>query len=543
MRWSLGLLVLAGCPAPVDDDAPTDGSVDTDVVQTIDAETARRLLVRASVDLRGVRPSVDELAAVAEDPMSVEDLLDDLVDDPRTAKRVADRFADVLQTVTESHDVNTEILEWDHSVGDLSRSIGQEPVEMVRWIVDNDLPFTDLVTADWTMANEVLSDLYPVDYLSFDTGWHPVRYTDGRPGAGILSSNGLWLHYGSLPNNQNRGRASQVSRILLCDDYVEHDAMVSSGFGSQEFVDDAVANDPGCVSCHRDLDPLASHFYGFWGSEETSTIPSSFVVYATWAEDDWMDAAAPAPAWMGVPTAGLADLGVQIAQDPRFTSCMVERAFSWMLGRAAVDDTELTVHQTAFKRSGWVVRELLRSVVHSAEYADASTERMVDPRTFSQQVFDLTGYRWVEDDWDLVAAPETGFLLLAGGADGTNSTQIPLLPTPTQLLVYQRLAEAAAAYTVEHDRLRPLESEMFTEVDFSETLAADRERLIAQLHVLHRRVLGTELVAGGSDEEILLGLWADLYNLDESDSVEIASSRAWVGLLAALIRDPGFLYY
>ena len=44
------------------------------------------------------------------------------------------------------------------------------------------------------------------------TGWQVSRYTDGRPAAGVLSTNGLWWRYYSTVSNLNRSRAAAISR-------------------------------------------------------------------------------------------------------------------------------------------------------------------------------------------------------------------------------------------------------------------------------------------------------------------------------------------
>jgi hypothetical protein len=44
-------------------------------------------------------------------------------------------------------------------------------------------------------------------------------YADGRPAAGVLSTNGLWWRYPSTASNGNRKRADTPSRIFLCHDY------------------------------------------------------------------------------------------------------------------------------------------------------------------------------------------------------------------------------------------------------------------------------------------------------------------------------------
>ena len=47
-----------------------------------------------------------------------------------------------------------------------------------------------------------------------------ARYTDGRPAAGVLATNGLWWRYTTTDSNMNRTRAAAISRLLLCEDFM-----------------------------------------------------------------------------------------------------------------------------------------------------------------------------------------------------------------------------------------------------------------------------------------------------------------------------------
>lgn len=56
------------------------------------------LLIRASLDLRGIRPSVIELDTVESQPEQVETLIESFVHDARFGGRVRDLWAEILLT-------------------------------------------------------------------------------------------------------------------------------------------------------------------------------------------------------------------------------------------------------------------------------------------------------------------------------------------------------------------------------------------------------------------------------------------------------------
>ena len=128
------------------------------------------------------------------------------------------------------------------------RSIGDEVPRMVGYVAAHDLPWTDLVTADWTMSNETLATIWPIAYEG--PGWQPSHYTDGRPAAGILSTNSLWWRYTSTDSNANRKRANAISRSLLCNDYLSRpiDFDRNVNLLDQQAVSDALHQNPGCVA-------------------------------------------------------------------------------------------------------------------------------------------------------------------------------------------------------------------------------------------------------------------------------------------------------
>jgi hypothetical protein len=115
------------------------------------------------------------------------------------------------------------------------------------------------------------------------------RYTDGRPAAGVLSTNSLWWRYGSTDSNANRKRANTASLLLLCNDYLvrplEFDRNVN--LLDEEAVNTAIETDPSCTNCHGSLDPLAGYFFGFWWYDPSN--PLENVRYFPEREGRWAD--------------------------------------------------------------------------------------------------------------------------------------------------------------------------------------------------------------------------------------------------------------
>lgn len=556
----MSLLVLLFACAPADEPEPTPPL--TEPVQTTDTDTVtepatvpevvellppHRLVHRLSLDLRGVRPDPADVALVEADPAAYDTLVDTYMADPRFRDRAMDLFAEVYLTKTENYFVNLAA----YDVSDvpqpvLLNAIGSEALQVFGEVAFTDLPVTELVTADWTMANETTARLWPLDYPEGETGWQRAHYTDGRPTAGILAGNGIWWRYSSTDSNANRKRANQVSRIFLCHDYlvrsIDFDRNVN--LLDEEALNDALRTNPGCVNCHVSLDPLASYFFGFTSLQPDSTDAAR---YHPARERGWEDATGIAPAYYGVPGSSLTDLGRSIAADHRYPQCITEQAMTLLLRRDAelLDMERLTEHRDALIEGGLTVRSLFRSVVTSPEYMAATDAglpgtqvplKQTTPSLLASQTEDLTGFRFTTGGWDLLTSDAAGYLTLAGGADGAFVTRHARGPNTTLLLVQERLAEAAAEHLVLHDQ-EAEDPRLFRELSPAVHVDDDPDGAAAQLQLLHRHIFGTDIDVDGPEVEANLALWHDLFAVDEDPAA------AWAGVLSALLRDPDFLLY
>jgi hypothetical protein len=511
------------------------------------------LLIRLSLDLRGVRPTAEEIERVEADPAALEALTAAFLDDPRFGERVVALFSEVYLTRSDYFTLSADDFGLDDAPG-FNLAVGEEPLRLLAYVAAEDLPWTEIVTADYTVASDLLVDAWPLEYTgeggeAAGEGWRKARYTDGRPAAGILATNGMWWRYLTTDSNANRGRANQISRILLCNDYLTREIAFdrNTNLLDEEAIADAIANNPACVNCHNSLDPLAAYLYGFWIYNEASYQELS--TYHPERERLYQDYLGVSPAFYGDPGDSLGHLGQQIAGDSRFPNCAVEQVYEVLLDRGdeLADMDALTGHREVFLDSGLSLKALITSVVSDPRYraadtADAAaaelgaaTRKMADPELLASQVEALTGFRWTYYDYEMMLTDLVGLRTLAGGADGRTVARNAAGPNATLLLVQQRLAEAAASYAVAAEaELAPEQRLLFTEVDLTETSA---EALIPQIQRLHLLIFGARVDADGEEVAANLGLWDELYAI-EGDPAE-----AWAGLLTALLRDPDFLLY
>lgn len=498
-----------------------------------------RLLRRMSLDLRGRLPSVEELERVEQDPAQLELLRDEMLEDAAFEERLRHLLAEQWLTRADRFNIGTWELGLDASRRhELAWSVGSEPVVLMAWVAANDLPWSETVTADYTLANELLLELYPLEPLdqepSAEQPWVRARYSDGRPPAGVVSTNGLWWRYFSAPNNYNRSRAAAVSRLLLCEDYLTRPVQFSAeGLADLDPELEATKEVPSCRSCHATLDPLAAGFFGYWVYDLYDPIEA--VAYHPEREllgPSFLDMEM---GWFGTPVSSPAELFAQIPHDPRFASCAVERAARsmWRREPGLEDFQTLDRLRADFEDEGLLMKQLLADLTDTPDYQvgalteDAledeqrqATHRVMSPELLATSVEQVTGLRWEMEGFDPFRDDIEGYRILAGGLDGHAVTEPLHSPSLSQGLVLKRLSQAAGQHMVEQGQLSLVGPE-------DAVWAEQVTRLSLQLHA--QEPSAEDLVA-------LEELWL---------AVEASSDaqQAWASLVSVLLRDDRFWSY
>lgn len=259
--------LVVGCsgPDPVDSvAAPVDPTV---AVSADPGLSPVEMLARTSLDLRGVRPTPEEILRVEADPAALDGLIEEFFVDPRFEDRVMALYQEVFLTKLEDiafldYAAFYEILP-DPTA--FFESVGDEPLRIMAHLATNDLPYDLAVTGDFTMINAPLADLFPTDRPPGQPGWVLSHYTDHRPPAGVLATNGLWWRYTSTASNMQRKRANTVSKLFTCRDFLQTVVPFDNTVNllDEEALADAIRTNAGCKTCHDTLEPMASYFWGF----------------------------------------------------------------------------------------------------------------------------------------------------------------------------------------------------------------------------------------------------------------------------------------
>ncbi|MEQ1570169.1 MAG: hypothetical protein ABMA64_31335 [Myxococcota bacterium] len=514
--------------------------------------SAVRQLARASLDIRGVRPTRDEVAAVEADPDALAALVEGFLADPRFEDQVLANYQEAFLTRLEDlrfYDYAAVYDLMDDPDGFVA-SAGEEPLRIMARIAVDDLPYDLAVTGDFTVIDDRLAGWFPTDRPADTQGWATARYTDGRPAAGVLASNGLWWRYPSTASNKQRKRANVASKLFVCRDFLKTPVTFDNDVNllDEEALNDAIRTNPSCKACHDDLEPIAAYFWGFDFEYDAGFLLADGLRYHAESERTWEDLGGIPPGWYGAQGTSLADLGPQLLRDPDFDPCAVQHVYQHLLRRPLIkgeDDDAITEHTRAFRQGGRTIRSIWRSVLQDPRYLGVVDDgvtgmprKVMTPDLLRSAVRDLTGFDWTIDGATQLDHELDGVTTLAGGIDGSTVTVPAHEPNSTMLLVQDQVATGAAAYAVSREKgLEPSERRLFRDIDFTEFPDTDPEAVTTQIVHLYVDVLGRSVAPDGPEVEALLALWTEV------DAIDGRPETSWKAVLAALLRDPDFVTY
>jgi hypothetical protein len=567
LSFFLACVILVSCKADPPPTAP----------RPLPALDAVDHLVRASLALRGLRPSIPDLEAVNQDPSALSGIVDTYLESEEFLLTIADMHAEQLRVRTEQNRLPTlgPLAGVDNRL--VYETLAESPLELVKYVVANDLPYTNIVTADYTMGSPLGAEIFGYELPQSTDDWQPVTWSDGRPMAGILSDAALWIRHVSNGANYHRNRANFIADVLLCSSFLTRDIPIGGGIdlADDEAVATAVSTQTECVGCHQSLDPLGANF---WGFRELININSVKVAYedncagnqvygcyplATYnptITEKWADKGLRAPGYYGTPTENMSDVGQAIAADARFRQCTARRFYSYL---AQVDreslPLDLVVEFTeGFEASNLNAKALAKSIVLSDSFSvaheaieDAEDHvaglQVLRPRALSRAVHDLTGFEWradVDDPdcaddyscWGEVNLFETdgfGFRVLIGGADGYVVTHPSHTAAPVRALVLEAFAAEAASYTIDKAIIDG-ESKLLTRVGLD---SSDEPTIRLQLVDLHKLFWAEFVETDSTEVDETYQLFVDVY----AASNDLATT--WKVVLSAFLQDTHFLYY
>ncbi len=580
--WMWGLLVLAVLCAGCADDGGDSGDITPDNTPNNDvADTAVATLspvdhlTRASIALRGQRPSLQELQRVAEDPDALPEIVDGYLEEASFGETIRDLHNEAWQLRSFFHSFPPFGSLRDVEVTELNRSVQEAPLKLIEHVVMNDLPYSDIVTADYTLANGLVAEVWGMDYDGDGFEWTQTRWPEpGRPHAGILSDSFLFIRHDTTLNNFNRGRANTVSKALLCFDFLTRDITVDGQVDLSDpvAVNSALRSNEACAGCHQALDPLGVLLFSYELRINTFQLPNNLENYplSTYRPQYASEVRRRFPEYRAAYFGdlepdnqqwGVKELGEKIADDPRFSMCASQRFYSYM-AQVPLNEVPFEVAadlQKTFIESGLNAKALAKAVVLSEAFKQShaqddqtDAEHLIGvlrtrPSQMARQIEALTGFRWTTQldvpligetygHTDLMTDALVGYSVLAGETDSFQVPNPSHAPNTTTALVQATLAAEAAGFVVLEDFGADSEPKrLLTEIDPAQD--TDEDSVREQLAVLHAKLF-SEMVEPDSETV------TRTYQLFEA-ALEISNDpgRAWATVLTAMFQDTRFTFH
>ncbi len=532
------------------------------------------LLVRASMDLRGARPSLADLDRIEADPDTYAGLVDGYLHSAAFLEQVKDLYDDALLVRREDFSDESRDETW---------AIYAEALELIAYIVGTDRPFSEMGTADYTVANALLQRdpnrmPFPMDPV-VGTAWQPTHYTDGRPHAGLLSTSAFYQVWDTNNTNKNRRRANRVSIMFHCYNFLDTPVDVTRDVDNNDpnAVLNAVTTRPDCKACHDRLDPLASFLFPMDNAQALEGNGDGTDFY-NGDPERWRRANRRPPSVYGVPGTDIRDMGRLLVAHEKFAECQTKRAFKLLFLRDPKTTQELTTAADVAQRwaaeDGYNYRALVRRWMLSDAYRgrpvdhNAEWVRRASPERLERLVEDLTGFVWTrepdddQDDTDpesdpprtapvpLISTEEDGFKIILGGINGVSVAGRSYSLNATVAMVQRKLAALAADHVVRTDLAVPDgQRVLLAGVTGAESPTGDEAALRAHVVRLVRRLYGERVAT----DAVEVDNWVQLYRALYNDATQggtggnqvpgTAGERAWRGMLTAMLRSPRILLY
>ena len=462
--FPLSLFFFSSCSKESED---TDSKSNLPPIQLSHLESTplhkERAIRRISITLLGRSPYPSEMDRWKE--QELEDVIDDMFEQPELFDQLTFFFTQWLLTRVEDFNLTYHDYHLDSSLEyEFLRSIGEEAPRLMSYVATQNTPWTDIVTANYTLSNDILLEIWPlelVDSINSNEEWFLTKYTDGRPSGGVLMSNGLWWRYYTTPNNNNRARAAALMNLFLCENLLLRPILFqATALLEADEINNVIQTDPACIGCHNALDPLASAFFGFWWFDiydrgELSRYHPEREFLGE--ESDYLNTSM---AYFGQPMYTPAELGIFVSQDPRFLTCTVEKTAQllWQRNIQQEDHTRLAYYRNQFVASSLSYQSLLKMILLDDEFQsshiiqqDTSEENryLLQPHQLESTIFALTGFLWETDGTSKLQSDNHGYRQLLGGVDGREITKSVNNPTLSRQLVIKRLAQNSAEYWVQ----------------------------------------------------------------------------------------------
>jgi len=579
---------------------------DSDFYEGVQMLDDQQTIRKATLSLAGRLPTDEELQSG-----DIDAVLDNVMQEDAFYTRLNESFNDLLLTdMYLSGDDAIQLLDEDvypnsryyENIGDddmrrqernnANDAVAREPLELIDYIVKNDRPFTQIITADYTVVNPYSAKVYGVDgdvQFNDDTDWnewHEVQLP-GVPHAGVLTTVPFLNRYPTTATNRNRHRSYIFYKYFMATDVLKlADRPIDPT--TADLTNNPTLFNQQCTVCHFVVDPVAGAFQN-WDAQGRYMPP----------EDGWYSDMVP-PGLEDAKIKGddnmdsLSWLADKAAADPRFVQSSIEHVFELLTGDKPLTlptDATRSDYEAAFRAyevqyeffkqvgkkfvdSNFNLKTLIKEIVKSPYYraynttevaperqlelADLGTAHLLTPEQLHRKIAATTGVTWTDNGRDMLLDTRE-FKLLYGGIDSQSITDRMKDPNALASSIARRMSNDVACLATANDFSKPEDQRLlFPDVSLDDTPQSNEQAIRENIKHLHWQLLGEKLEDGDPELEATYNLfndvWQDGQNNDygnglpgrcQADGVDNDPNytvRSWMAVMSYMLSSYRFLY-
>ena len=552
----------------IDSDYQIDQSAES-FFDGIEMLSNRQLLRRVTLSLAARLPTVDEQAVIEQEGFDAFDsILDEIMNEEAFYQRLQEGFNDIFLTLGYNGN-GDDVLSYDHfqhtrhwyqkhsldhipekerqraryKLADQYReALRREPLELLRYIVEEERPFSEILTADYTMMSpytargygqfDELKDQFidpddPFDYLPAKIKALKARNGEMQPTAkgvyphaGILSTFQYLRRYPTTETNRNRLRARMYYQHFLGVDIMSLAPRVTDAAAIDAEYETPTMEAAECVVCHKTIDPIAGLFQDYY-NEEGHYGPRK----AGWFTDMFAAGREGEDLPESERWRSLQWLGEKTASDPRFAMAMAEHVYYILMGRKVLlrpDDIEephfaarrkaylaqrdlIEKAAARFRVNNFNLKELFQEIITShfyradgvgastlnpqrkVELHDIGVVRLLSPEQIERKILAVFGRPWGRLD--------QSYAILYGGIDSKEVTERLSDPSGAIGALQRILANDVACKNVAADFALPRKQRRLFPTIEPSTVPGDpmsEKQIRAAIVHLHEFILGRE---------------------------------------------------
>lgn len=537
---------------------PCPQAEDKDFFEDFEYLSGKELARKTSLSLAGRLPSQEEFDAIdADADAGLDALLDTLMNEDAFGARLIEGFNDVFLTdyyfageapeniLNRTHYPNLrwydeieDSTERNRNLRNLRYGLTREVLELVKHVILQGKPFSEILTANYVMVNPYSAKSYGVeDKVSFADDqdreeFVPVTLpatansmsdSEDFPHSGVLTSYIYLNRYPSTNTNRNRHRARIFYAQFLGTDLLE----LAPRGGDPTTVaayPNAIRDANDCSVCHTTMDPVAGAFQNFNNNGQYGPLRDG------WYTDTFTPGFEGESMTVDDFKEPIRWLATRTVKNRQFSVTMVGHAYTLMMGRAPLampkDPNESTflekmrayevqrewLKATAedFENDNFNFKNLLKVIVTSPYYRvktlktpptpertaqvhDISTGRLLSPEQLHRKIIAIFGAGWKYNNRD-VLLDGNEFKYLYGGIDSNQVTERLVEPNGVVGGIQMLMAnDLACTRTVLDFEIEKDERLFFPHVEVTSVPGVDDDAIKRNIQHLYAHILGQDL--------------------------------------------------